>query len=82
MIILIIFRNNYNNNYYDNYNYNNNSNNYKINITQAKIIENEIQFIKESDNITCNKSNYKMICIKDDILLLWENNLYLSEEKE
>ena len=47
----------------------------------ANIINHEIIFIKEYEEISVNEDELDISCLKDNILLLWKDNVYISKEK-
>ena len=53
--------------------------NIKMNI--ANIIENEIVFIKEYEEIVTNEENLNITCLNNNIVLLWNNKTFICKEK-
>ena len=77
MIIIIIYilnqKRNNNNNFY------NSSNEIKIMI--AKVIDNEIVFIKEINNLFSHEDQLEITSSSENIILLWKNNVYYIKEQ-
>ena len=47
----------------------------------ANIIENEIVFIKEYEEIVTNEENLNITCLNNNIVLLWNNKTFICKEK-
>ena len=60
-------------------NYSYYSQKYNIKIFTANIIENQIKIIKESDCLSSNEKNLKIISLSNDVILLWNSNIYSSK---
>ena len=57
------------------------SRSYSIKMSIANIIDNEIVFIKEYDEIETKKENLNITCLNDNIVLLWNNDSFICKEK-
>ena len=57
------------------------SSSHTIKMGIANIIENEIIFIKEYDEIETKKENLNITCLNDNIVLLWNNDSFICKEK-
>ena len=53
---------------------------YNFKIIMAKVINHEIKFIKEYEEISVKKEILDFACLKDNILLLWNDDVYISKE--
>ena len=57
------------------------SNNNDIKIMVANIVENEVIYIKEINNLSSNEEQLEITSLSNDIILLWKDNIYLCKEK-
>ena len=59
----------------------NNTNSFNIKMSIANIIKNEIVFIKEYDEFETNKENLNITCLNNNIVFLWNKNIYICKEE-